>query len=137
MFDERFGEERPKINMWVALTREESRGLLEELATEGSPFRNALKKNPRAALARLPIDISALRLPDRIELPPAEHFRELTDRLAQGELGEPSVPAGYALFMLVLPFGCPTLGSDDDDDDDDGGGVDDWDEDALPPDAAV
>ena len=136
MFDERFGEERPKINIWVALTREESRGLLEELAQDGSPFRNALEKNPREALSRLPIDVDALQLPDRIELPPATHFLDLIERIGRGEFREPSVPAGYALYMLVLPFGCPPPGSDDDSGDDDGG-VDDWDEDALPPDAAV
>jgi hypothetical protein len=135
MFDERFGEERAKINISMTLTREESQGLLEELAREGSPFRNALEKNPRAALRRLPIDIDSLRLPDRIELPPAEHFAALIERLERGEFREPSVPSGYALFMLVLPFGCPAPGPDDDDDGD--GGVDDWDEDALPPDAAV
>jgi len=136
MFDERFGEERPKINLWLALTREESRGLLEELAQEGSSFRNALMEHPREALGRLPIDITGLQVPDRIELPPAEHFAALIERLERGEFREPSVPVGYALFMLVLPFGHPPPPPPPDGGDD-GGGADDWDEDALPPNAAV
>jgi hypothetical protein len=120
LFDERFDKERPKINIWMALTREEARGLLDELATEGSAFRKALEDNPREALKRLPIDIRALDIPDKIELPSAPQFARLTNKLDRN-FDKPSIPAGYALYMLVLPFGCPSLGDDDGNGDDKGG----------------
>jgi hypothetical protein len=110
MFEDWIDEERPKINIWMALSRGEARELLQELAVEGSPFREALASDPRKALSRLPLDIHPSSLPERIELPPAEHFAQLIETLARDDYAEPSVPAGYALFMLVLPFGCPTTG---------------------------
>jgi hypothetical protein len=107
-----FDEERPKIHISIELTQSEAVKLLEELADEASDLRRELQQDPRAVLKRLPIEISPDRIPDTVELPPPTVFGELVDRIARGEFRAPSVPAGYALFMMVLPFSCPTSDSD-------------------------
>jgi len=106
-FDERFSEERPKINIWMALTREEAFALLEALAEPDHPLRAKIATDPRALLDRLPVQIEPARLPETIELPPPEFFRDVLDRIRNSDATESSVAAGYAFLMSVLPIGCP------------------------------
>jgi len=104
----RFDEERTKIHISLSLTQTEARELLDMLAQEGHDFRNELESDPRSALKKLPIEITGMRLPDTVQLPDPSVFQELLARIERNEFAEPSVPAGYALFMMVLPFSCPT-----------------------------
>ena len=78
------------------------------LAQEGHAFRNELESDPRSALKKLPIEITGVRFPEKIQLPRPSHFSDLLERIESDEFADPSIPAGYCLFMLVLPFGCPT-----------------------------
>jgi hypothetical protein len=108
MFDERFPEERPKINIWMALTRSEAFELLEALADGDHPLRAMIAQDPRAFLERLPVQIEPARVPETIELPPPELFRDVIDRIHRSESAAPSVAAGYGFMMVVLPIICPT-----------------------------
>ena len=104
----RFDEERTKIHISMSLTQIEARELLDMLAQDGHAFRNELESDPRSALKKLPIEITGVRFPEKIQLPDPSHFRDLLERIERNEFADPSIPAGYCLFMVVLPFGCPT-----------------------------
>ena len=104
----RFDEERAKIHISLSLTQSEARELLDQLAQDGHEFRNELESDPRSALKKLPIEITGVRLPEHIKLPDPSHFRKLLARIEENDFADPSVPAGYVLFMMVLPFACPT-----------------------------
>jgi hypothetical protein len=107
-----FDEERAKIHISIELTQSEALEFLVMLADKDSDLRRELQEDPRAVLKRLPIEISPDLIPDTVELPPPDVFGELVARIAKGDFRAPSVPAGYALFMMVLPFSCPTSDSD-------------------------
>ena len=106
-YGERFSEERPKINIWMALTRTEAFEILEALAQEDHELRSTIAADPRSFLERLPVQIEPSSLPETIELPPPEFFREVIDRITNSDASESSVAAGYAFMMSVLPITCP------------------------------
>lgn len=98
--------ERPFQNVHYAITDEEARMFLEQLADDGSELRERLRtENAREVLLEYKIDI--VGIPERVELPPADEIRSFIRNHLQGPDMTDNV--GYAALFFFLGGAMPIV----------------------------
>jgi hypothetical protein len=93
-----------KYKAEVDIDQERAIAVLDELATDGSPLREALeesKGSAQRALKEIGISVPQSSLPDEIKLPPPEQVAALRD-LARGMVERGWWPFGW--FVLATVF---------------------------------
>jgi hypothetical protein len=103
--------ERPFQNVHYAITDEEARRFLEQLADDESELRQRLStENAREVLLEYKIDI--VGIPERVKLPPANEIRTFISNHLQRP--DESDNVGYAILYFMLGGAMPIVVADGD-----------------------
>ena len=103
--------ERPFQDVHYAITDEEARTFLDQLADDGSELRERLRtQNAREVLLEYRIDI--VGIPERVDLPPAEEIRTFISNHLQRP--DETNNVGYAILYFMLGGAMPIVVADGD-----------------------